>query len=519
MEKERERFSRQDLERAIGSRQTMDAHFDPIIIYNKEITETLAFNTRIHLNNGVSLKPLIFSDCIFNEDVTIGNYENAGKIILENCIFNKTVSIVLNNTKFDNQCVFNDNLKIDATKISDLTLEGINVNCTLQILNASNNVILKNINQGKKTSKQIIKLMQDVLNLELNNVYAENLIFSDFSTISRNFEIQNIEVNQLTIGNIELNTSLNVKHSKINKIVIGNISGRKRDVHFSECELSQFTLEIHKLSKLSVTGGTINNLELTESNIKDSLISIEKSTIINLKFNKLYNNGIISLKELTIPSRGLLSFKSSTLGKTDFINCNFSNAVLEFQNNKITEAFFSETEFPKKVTVDGKANYGQAQLAFGQLATAFQKQGDSIRALEYISRELEAHYYHSKWRTSFFTKLNLFLNGISNSFGRNWIKGVGFSFGIGFLFFCLLLISTDKYHWGFPVFDFNMTPAYLRFMNPLRFFELQDLFKNTEKQDAIKLNELSFIADFGGRIFVAYGYYQTIQAFRRFGRK
>jgi hypothetical protein len=56
-------------------------------------------------------------------------------------------------------------------------------------------------------------------------------------------------------------------------------------------------------------------------------------------------------------------------------------------------------------------------------------------------------------------------------------------------------------------------------MNPLRFFELDALFNNTSKEDNIKLDGRSYLADFGGRIFVAYGYYQTIQAFRRFGRK
>jgi hypothetical protein len=215
-----------------------------------------------------------------------------------------------------------------------------------------------------------------------------------------------------------------------------------------------------------------------------------------------------------------ISFKSSNLGKTDFIYCDFSKALLEFENCKITEAFFSETEFPKKVIVNGRRNYGQAQLIFGQLATAFQKQGDNIRALEYGSRELEAHYKTLKWLSpNFFQKLNLWLNDISNNFGRNWIRGGVFSFCVGFLFFCLLLIATDKYSWGLPSFNFDLLPAYLKFMNPLRFFELEQLFKNTPMEEAIKLNGLSYLADFGGRIFVAYGYYQTIQAFRRFGRK
>ena len=72
---------------------------------------------------------------------------------------------------------------------------------------------------------------------------------------------------------------------------------------------------------------------------------------MNLKFEGIFNNGLITLRELNISKKGLVSFKSSNLGKADFIYCNFAKANLEFEKSKIIEAFFSEIEFHKKATL------------------------------------------------------------------------------------------------------------------------------------------------------------------------
>jgi len=56
-------------------------------------------------------------------------------------------------------------------------------------------------------------------------------------------------------------------------------------------------------------------------------------------------------------------------------------------------------------------------------------------------------------------------------------------------------------------------------MNPLRFFDTDALFTKGNNKPYLTLTNLSYLWDFLGRVFVAYGYYQTIQAFRRFGRK
>jgi len=495
-------------------------------IQGKEINDGIVLQQRISVPYDTFIQSLVFDDCIFNQQVDLGDYEQAGAVRFYNCIFNNIVKIQLSNSSLSRDCIFNSDLIIQLKQGSVAEISDYNVKGKLQVYGptgfgtSQQKLFLKDINRNQEIKDQKVEIGGEFGDIIVEGVFGNIMEFRNDTTVHREFAVERTHISSLIIGRLVLNTEMAVASCKIQNLQIGNTIGARRGLKISDSFIEKIELQMNVLLRLSILESSINNLMLVDVNTDDSILSIEKTTISNLRFERMFNKGLITIKELNIPANGIVSFKSSNLGKADFIYCDFSKATLEFENSKITESFFSETEFPKKVLVNGRRNYGQAQLAFGQLATAFQKQGDSIRALEYNSRELEAHYKNIRLFSShFFQKINLWLNAISNNFGRNWFLGIVFSFGIGLLFFCLLLISTDKYGWGFPHFDFKLMPAYLKFMNPLRFFELEALFNNTPQEGVIKLGGRSYLADFFGRVFVAYGYYQTIQAFRRFGRK
>jgi hypothetical protein len=445
---------------------------------------------------------------------------NSGSVVFANCTFNKQVEVQYENSSFDENCAFNENLTIHIQKYEHTNeISNLNVKGILEINGEAQHLTLKNINQSYNIENQKLKINCRCNGLHITEVKAMKLEFPNSAKFEEKFSISSINVGELSIGDVILDTEIRIFKSRIKSFQIGNVSGSRREVTITESIIEEIPFEIRLLRKQAIISSTIGKFTLSGSNEKESIVEIIKTTITELRFDNIYNNGLMTLRELSTPLNGVVSFKSSNLGKTDFIYCDFSKGMLEFENCKVTEAFFSDTEFPKKVVINGIENFGQAQLAFGQLAYAYQKQGDNIRSLEYLSREVEAHYKNIRWLShDFFQKLNLWLNKVSNDFGRNWVRGGIFSFIVGLIFFCLLLISTSGYSWGWPHLDFSLLPAYLKFMNPLRFFELEQLFNNTPKEE-IKLSSLSYLADFGGRIFVAYGYYQTIQAFRRFGRK
>ena len=193
---------------------------------------------------------------------------------------------------------------------------------------------------------------------------------------------------------------------------------------------------------------------------------------------------------------------------------------------RISEVSVLQTDFPKHFRTLGKYNPIQTQLAFGQLNTACQKQGESVKSLEYQSRELEAHYdclkffNNRKFSKDFSYAFTLGLNKWSNNFGRSWTRAVIFTFVVGVFSYYLVVINSLNFHLAFAI-DINekLIKSFFSFMNPLRTFNLREIFEGKDKQPYLELSVFSHFVDFFARLIIAYGYYQTIQAFRRFGRK
>lgn len=111
-------------------------------------------------------------------------------------------------------------------------------------------------------------------------------------------------------------------------------------------------------------------------------------------------------------------------------------------------------------------------------------------------------------------KILLFLNKNSNDFGVSWIVGVNFTILVGLITYLPILgylyqnncISFDLSINGLGNFFQNFGEI----LNPLKWTNLC-LF-NTEPTGWI------YVWIFIGRIFIGYGYYQTIQAFRKYGK-
>ena len=109
----------------------------------------------------------------------------------------------------------------------------------------------------------------------------------------------------------------------------------------------------------------------------------------------------------------------------------------------------------------------------------------------------------------------LWLNTISNKNEQSWWRGFIFTIAVACLFFIMINIcGIDKasfFEWGWK--DWNSFGEVWK--NYLTMFYLTD-FK--AKFDGVKLNALGETLFFISKIFVAYGVYQTISAFRKYGK-
>lgn len=230
--------------------------------------------------------------------------------------------------------------------------------------------------------------------------------------------------------------------------------------------------------------------------------------------------------------------KNLTNSKLGFVACEFKKYVL-FDNSKINSFEISHSFFERKVSFDSfEANKMKLhQVSFEKVAyfDDLNKSNEKVlenwdrKTLRAIKRELtnshnQIDYLRFKaYELNAFkkevdqNKLNwkdsmiLYFNEDSNYFGLDWTKGLQFIIKWSFLFYILHLLTyifQEKCFYLIPKQeDFYIN--YIKFINPFSFLK-----PPIEKTENYFFPFSFFIL---GKIFVSYGIYQTVQAFRKFG--
>jgi hypothetical protein len=136
-----------------------------------------------------------------------------------------------------------------------------------------------------------------------------------------------------------------------------------------------------------------------------------------------------------------------------------------------------------------------------------------------ISKILNGSYFLLKiiinWFNAISNYLLLSLNRISNRHGTSYIFGVIFTLSVGTLFYYLSILNAGLYEFAWlidsSIFKENLG-SFAQFIIPThRFDYAARYFANT-----VETNHYFYLWDVIGRIFVSYGIYQTIKAFRKF---
>lgn len=185
----------------------------------------------------------------------------------------------------------------------------------------------------------------------------------------------------------------------------------------------------------------------------------------------------------------------------------------------------NENDYDKAVCLDGIIPHKNKRETFRILKKELLNQGNAIDALYMAAKEKDAYSQQlksdhklkiGKWYRRLQNRFILFLGKISNSHGESWTKGVGFTLTVGFLFFYLSLINTEKFYFTLNPQKFSWSAFsdgfnyYFEFLLPTHEFDYLDTFKP---------EYLFRFWDFIGRIFVSFGIYQTVVAFRKYHTK
>lgn len=183
----------------------------------------------------------------------------------------------------------------------------------------------------------------------------------------------------------------------------------------------------------------------------------------------------------------------------------------------------SEDDYEDFVANKGKIPISNKRETYRVLKKEFISNVDYIHSLKYKRFELETYdkilvnninQNIDKWKSKF-NRFILYLNRKSNNYGTRFENGIAFIFTVSLLFGLSTLVLTQSF-WNHVCLGCSFDEAvftkgfkfYINFLNPVHRIDYLDSLQ--------PFYGVAYLFDFLGRIFIGYGVYQTIQAFRKY---
>ena len=324
-------------------------------------------------------------------------------------------------------------------------------------------------------------------------------------------------IEKLWLHSCTFDKDVTVSLSKINYITLSN-NNFKQIFSFNNYLVRDKLKEADTvmISNNGTNRGTIiierTYLDLSLGGINFGDIFIKDSVIWSLYLMDFDNKGSISLKEVDACQH--FTIHNSNSGELNLVNTDinkFKEIVIANSNIEGLET----TSYPNNVlsySPDSKIGYGlldksknRANLksVYNQLKQIAKRKGDIHTAYKYQSLEYKQLLFSKQFG---FDSLLLFLNWISNSNGKSWSRGIVFTLAMAFFFFwsyiTVLGCSLNTSEWW---------KDYVLFISSFPKLSL-DKYEYANSEWSVSL--IIWLA----RIFISYGIYQTVAAFRKYGK-
>lgn len=375
--------------------------------------------------------------------------------------------------------------------------------------------------------------------------------------------LQNCNISELRMGNA-CSIELYVTGQAINLIDFDCVILSKNSI----VSLSRISLYACNISEFAMLGNLYfrNIIKLNHPFAFDAGKRLSGELHWEVAFNAVrniyqtYQFNLKKLSNITFPS---FRISQSSLGKTEFTDCDLAGFNFEYNNSKITEVFISGGTVPENVVVYDEQDkltkvekLHQQKSFFDQLKKVFEGQGDIVRGTKYHARTSEIQMQiitlqilekfilatqkikDISWLRTFFVKSKYkkflkriwnyltetiylcsewgvySLNKLSNKHGESWFRGLLFTLFVslvGFHFYNIAL-SSPKYSF---VWEWNTDylSDWAQFIIPTHKIDFIDT------KDQIFLTNSAAFRDILSRIFIGYGIYQLISAFRKHGKR
>ena len=336
----------------------------------------------------------------------------------------------------------------------------------------------------------------DILKNQPNNISIKDLnIHSCYCEKDFSISVQDLESFNLSNNNFKQILSYNNYNSNGNR------------------------LDYSLTKRISLRGSNQGNViienvyaDISISDINLGNIYFKNIDLHTLYFNEFHNKGNVSFTNLN--SGVHLTIQDSIVGNLNLLNEDlnvFEEIVISNSNLKgIVLSIYPETI--RSYSSNPKVGYGlknktknnqNLKNIYNQLKQVAKSNGDIDHMNKYKSLELKKMI---KTKKISFDSILLLLNWISNNNGQSWIRGVLFTLIIAFLLFILYLKNLGL------TFDLNNHfKDYVVFISSFPKLQLEKF------SELNKLWNVSFVI-WISRMFISYGIYQTVAAFRKYGK-
>lgn len=328
---------------------------------------------------------------------------------------------------------------------------------------------------------------------------------------------------EITIRNLTLHSSQFEKNIglSIQNLEYLNLSNNnfKQIFNFNNYNASDDKLDYMFSKKIRMSGSNQGNIiienvfaDIMMNDINLGNIYFKNIHLHTLNIHEFHNKGNISF--LNLESGVYLTIQDSIIGNFNLLNENlniFKEIVIS--NSNLKGLILSI--FPKKIrsySSDPRIGYGLVDKSkndqnlkniYNQLKQVAMSNGDIDHMNKYKSLELRKLI---KMKGISFDSVLLYLNWISNNNGQSWTRGILFTLIVAFIFFIIYIKSLGV--------EFELNNQYKNYILFISSFPKLQLEKYSQFNNIWYVSLIIWIA----RIFISYGIYQTVAAFRKYGK-
>lgn len=317
-----------------------------------------------------------------------------------------------------------------------------------------------------------------------------------------------------------------------------------------EIELDFYNCTFNKMvNVVGVINGTVNFNHCTyKDKFHISECTFEKKVqLSNCTFKEIYfdHSKFIENVEFWANTftKKTIFFKTAFLSNVEFANVVFEQNVL-FTYTRCSKYFvFQRTVFRQGldlslILIDGTLsifnihlkdfatykgdNYNKAIMSDGEIPLVnkretfriikrnFERRQNMADSLPFKALEKVALREEIKIKDKFWDRRLLWLNSVSNNFGLSYGQAILFIFIVALISFILSRLFISDYQYFSISWESanEFWSSFFQFLNPTH--------KPFYLGDNLSYNAGYFIFDYLGRIFIGYGIYQFIQAFRKY---